>query len=80
MRLFLCKILKNPFHPINLQKAKETMPEEIINKYRLTSMEEPTDEMMAQIMHEVAAEAKKGTDTARQKYFEDLRNAIKKGK
>lgn len=43
-------------------------------------MEEPTDEMLAQIMHEVAAEAKKGTDTARKKYFEDLRNAIKKGK
>ena len=45
------------------------MPEEILNKYRLTSMEEPTDEMLAQIMHEVAVEAKESTEKARKKIF-----------
>ena len=28
--------------------------EKELNSYRLTSMEEPTDEMLAQIMHEAA--------------------------
>lgn len=52
------------------------MPEEILNKYRLTSMEEPTDEMLVQIMHEVAVEAKESTEKARKKYFDDLRKTI----
>lgn len=56
------------------------MPEEILNKYRLTSMEEPTDEMLAQIMHEVAVEAKESTEKARKKYFDDLRQALKESK
>ena len=33
------------------------MSEEQMNSYRLTSMEEPGDERMAQIMHEVAEDA-----------------------
>lgn len=56
------------------------MPEEILNKYRLTSMEEPTDEMLAQIMHEVALEAKEDTEKARKHYFDELRESIKKSK
>lgn len=35
------------------------MSEEEMNSYRLTSMEEPGDERMAQIMREVAEEARK---------------------
>lgn len=34
------------------------MSEEQMNKYRLTSLEEPGDERMARIMREVAAEAR----------------------
>lgn len=34
------------------------MSEEQMNSYRLTSMEEPGDERMAQIMHEVAEDAR----------------------
>ena len=30
--------------------------EKELNSYRLTSMEEPTDEMLAQIMHEAAVQ------------------------
>ncbi len=56
------------------------MPEEILNSYRLTSMEEPTDEMLAQIMHEVAVEAKEDTEKARKHYFDELRESIKKSK
>lgn len=56
------------------------MSEEILNKYRLTSMEEPTDEMLAQIMHEVAEEAKELTEKARKKYFDELRRAIEESK
>ena len=35
-----------------------------MNSYRLTSMEEPGDERMAQIMREVADEARKSTHRA----------------
>ena len=35
------------------------MSEKELNSYRLTSMEEPTDEMLAAIMKEAAADAAK---------------------
>ena len=35
------------------------MPEKEMNSYRLTSMEEPTDQMLATLMKEVVGEAKK---------------------
>lgn len=35
------------------------MPEKEMNSYRLTSMEEPTDQMLASLMKEVVEEAKK---------------------
>lgn len=34
------------------------MPEKEMNSYRLTSMEEPTDQMLATLMKEVVEEAK----------------------
>lgn len=52
------------------------MPEEILNKYRLTSMEEPTDEMLAQIMHEVAIEAKEKSQEAHRKFYEEIRKMV----
>lgn len=42
-----------------------TMSEEQMNSYRLTSMEEPGDERMAQIMREVAEDACESTRRAR---------------
>ena len=36
-----------------------TIPEKEMNSYRLTSMEEPTDQMLATLMKEVVEEAKK---------------------
>lgn len=35
------------------------MPEKEMNSYRLTSMEEPTNQMLATLMKEVVEEAKK---------------------
>ena len=35
------------------------MPEKEMHSYRLTSMEEPTDQMLATLMKEVVEEAKK---------------------
>jgi len=49
------------------------MSEKEINAYRLTSMEEPTDEMLAYIMHEVAEEAKKSNEEALARFFKEIR-------
>ena len=40
------------------------MSDEQMNSYRLTSMEEPGDERMAQIMREVAEDARENTRRA----------------
>ena len=48
------------------------MSEKEINAYRLTSMEEPTDEMLAYIMHEVAEEANRKYDKAIDLYFKEI--------
>lgn len=40
------------------------MSEEQMNNYRLTSMEEPGDERLAQIMREVAEDARRSTQVA----------------
>ena len=42
-----------------------------IDTYKLTSTEEPTDEVLSQLMREAAEEAAEAT----QRYFEELRRA-----
>ena len=49
------------------------MSEKELNSYRLTSMEEPTDEMLAAIMKEAAADAAKRWEEAENRFFEQLR-------
>lgn len=44
-----------------------------IDTYRLTSMEEPTDEVLSQLMKEAAEEAKRTNDEATARYFEQLK-------
>jgi len=46
-----------------------------IDTYRLTSMEEPTDEVLSQLMKEAAEEAKRTNDEATARYFEQLNKA-----
>ena len=48
------------------------MSEKELNAYRLTSLEEPTDEMLSCIMKEAAEEARKSTATALDNYFKEI--------
>lgn len=49
------------------------MSEAEMNSYRFGSGKEPSDEMLAQIMHEAAVDAKKRHEEASKKYFDELR-------
>lgn len=55
------------------------MPNDI-NSYRLTSLEEPPEEYLAQIMREAAEDAEKENQAATQKYFAELQRNILKSK
>ena len=44
-----------------------------IDTFWLTSMEEPTDEVLSQLMKEAAEEAKRTNDEATARYFEQLK-------
>lgn len=50
------------------------MSESEMNSYRFNSGQDPTDEMLSQIMREVADDAKRTNEEASKKYFNDLRN------
>lgn len=47
-----------------------------MNTYCLTSMEEPTDEMLATLMKEVAEEAKRKGQVATDKFFKRLDETV----
>lgn len=49
------------------------MSEQEMNSYRFTSGQEPTDEMLAQIMKEVAQDAKERSEKATAAYFSEMR-------
>lgn len=49
--------------------------EKELNSYRLTSMEEPTDEMLAQIMHEAAALYRKENEDAQKRVIDMIKEA-----
>lgn len=53
-----------------------TMTTKDINDYRLTDMEEPTDEMLSQIMREAAEEARISNEEATRKFFDDIMKAV----
>ena len=46
-----------------------------IDTYKLTSMEEPTDEVLSQLMREAAEEARETNAQATQRYFDELRQS-----
>lgn len=52
------------------------MTQQELNSYRLTSMEEPTDEMLAAIMHEAAEDAKTRREIANKRYFAEIEQMI----
>ena len=49
------------------------MTEKELNSYRLTSLEEPTDEMLSYIMKEAAAEAQAKKEAAHKRLFAEIR-------
>lgn len=53
------------------------MLEREINSYRFSSGEEPTDEMLSQLMKEVAQEARESNQQAHKAFFESLENEAK---
>lgn len=53
------------------------MSEAEMNSYRFNSGQEPTDDMLAQVMREMAEDAKKGNEEAANKYLEDMRQEMK---
>ena len=49
--------------------------EKELNSYRLTSMEEPTDEMLAQIMHESAVLYRKEYEDSQKRVIDMIKEA-----
>ena len=49
-----------------------------IDTYRLTSMEEPSDAVLSQLMREAAEEAKRSNDEATSRFVEQLRQDAQK--
>lgn len=52
------------------------MSEQELNKYRFSPDSEPTDEMLAQIMREVAEEARESNKAAADAYFAQMRHDL----
>ena len=46
-----------------------------IDSYRLTDLEEPTEEMLSQIMREAAEDARISNEEATRKFFDEIRRA-----
>ncbi len=65
------------FCSLNRIFARRTKRKKImsIDTYKLTSMEEPTDEVLSQLMREAAEEARETNAQATQRYFDELRQA-----
>jgi len=49
------------------------MTPQTIDNYRLTSLEEPSDEVLAQLMHEAAEEASRTNREATARFFNQLK-------
>ena len=52
------------------------MSEKEMNAYRFSSGEEPSDEMLSQLMKEVAQEARESSKKAADAHFEQMRRNI----
>jgi hypothetical protein len=56
-------------------KTREDMS---IDTYKLTSMEEPSDAVLSQLMKEAAEDAKRTNDEATNRFFEQMRRDAQK--
>lgn len=71
-------MVRNPFIIITFAKERilcfyKDMRKQTIDNYRLTSMEEPTDEVLAQLMHEAATDAREANARATARFFNEIR-------
>lgn len=56
------------------------MPKSNIDNYKLTSSDEPTDEMLEQIMEEVSMDVKQKEEIATKQHYIKLQEEVKKAK
>ena len=64
MFLVPCHHEKDPIFAGNMKQTIDT--------YKLTSMEEPSDEILSQIMREAAEDARKSNEEAKERYFNQM--------
>ena len=67
--------MKNVVNLRQQYQAKLPMTPQTIDNYRLTSMEEPSEEVLAQLMREAAEEASRTNQEATTRFFEELKKA-----
>ena len=60
---------------VTLQRKREKGHNMSIDTYKLTSMEEPTDEVLEQLMREAAEEASQTNREATIRFFEEIKQA-----
>ena len=60
------------------ENKKITLMNPTIDTYRLTSMEEPSDAVLSQLMKEAAEEAKRTNEEATTRFFEQMREDAQK--
>lgn len=61
---------------MQIEKINKVMSEKELNAYRLTSMEEPTDEMLSVIMREAAEDATIRWKAAEQRFFQEINDMV----
>jgi len=66
-------IISNYFRKFAVENKKITIMNPTIDTYRLTSMEEPSDAVLSQLMKEAAEEAKRTNEEATNRFFEQMR-------
>jgi hypothetical protein len=58
---------------LELKQMKNRIELKMVDSYRFTSDEEPTDEQLGQLMKEVAIDVRKRAEIANKKFQEELR-------
>lgn len=80
MQFNALKNLPGDFFVVSLQIKGIIMSEAEMNRYRLTSMEEPGDERLEQLMREVADEARESTRRAAERVAAGIDAALEEGR
>ena len=70
--------LDGPRSTADLQPNNKTTEDMSIDTYKLTSMEEPTDEVLSQLMKEAAEDAKQKRAEATARFFGQLKRESEK--